>query len=193
MIRRSSTLSHECRAELKETSLFRLSIKLRFKLCQSDRCTNKVNLNPPSRLKLPTLTEKAADLRAAQVFTDRSIKVLKMTQQNNTHTRFLLKNFNMNKNKLTDAPDLHAGSSQSSESRLGSRTRSLCPERKTEQVTTWTGNTHTHLGLKGLADPGPAAMQSEAAGLSPVKPVRLTKVTINTRLLSIVRALNRPC
>lgn len=143
MIRRSSTLSHECRAELKETSLFRLSIKLRFKLCQSDRCTNKVNLNPPSRLKLPTLTEKAADLRAAQVFTDRSIKVLKMTQQNNTHTRFLLKNFNMNKNKLTDAPDLHAGSSQSSESRLGSRTRSLCPERKTEQVTTWTGNTHT--------------------------------------------------
>lgn len=86
MIRRSSTLSHECRAELKETSLFRLSIKLRFKLCQSDRCTNKVNLNPPSRLKLPTLTEKAADLRAVQVFTDRSIKVLKMTQQNNTHT-----------------------------------------------------------------------------------------------------------
>lgn len=53
--------------------------------------------------------------------------------------------------------------------------------------------THTHLGLKGLAEPGPAAMQSEAAGLSPVKPVRLTKVTINTRLLSIVRALNRPC
>lgn len=58
MIRRSSTLSHECRAELKDMSPFRLSIKLRFKLCQSDRCTNKVNSNPPSRLKLPTLTEK---------------------------------------------------------------------------------------------------------------------------------------
>lgn len=57
MIRRSSTLSHECRAELKDTSLFKLSIKLRFKPCQSDSCTNKVNSNPPS-LKLLTLTEK---------------------------------------------------------------------------------------------------------------------------------------
>lgn len=54
----------------------------------SIRRTNKVNSNPPSRLKLLTLTEKTNLLTwEQQVFTNSSIKVLKMTQQTNTHTR----------------------------------------------------------------------------------------------------------